>query len=118
MSSRPASRRYSGDGRSSAKSSRPESWLANASTAPKSSALAAPMGAPIRAQGAREAAEKAAREADRAGGGKAEAWSIRMEGYGRPAQPLPSASAAHGAGIAHHGLSQRSRAHSMYWQAG
>ena len=37
------------------------------------------MGAEIRAQDARETAEKAAREAD--------AWSIRIEGYGGPAQP-------------------------------
>ena len=36
------------------------------------------MGAEIRAEGARETAKKAIREADRA---KAEAWSIRMEGY-------------------------------------
>jgi hypothetical protein len=43
------------------------------------------MGANIRAQGAREAAKKAAKEADRA---EAEAWSIRMEGYGGPAQPF------------------------------
>jgi hypothetical protein len=40
------------------------------------------MGANIRAQGAREAAKKTAKEADRA---EAEAWSIRMEGYGGPA---------------------------------
>ncbi len=40
------------------------------------------MGAEMRAQGAREAAQKAIREADRA---EAEAWSIRMEGYGGPA---------------------------------
>ena len=45
------------------------------------------MGAQIRAQGARETAQKAAREADRA---EAEAWSIRMEGYGGPAQPSPT----------------------------
>jgi hypothetical protein len=45
------------------------------------------MGAQIRAQGAREAAQKAIREADRA---EAEAWSIRMEGYGGPAQPSPT----------------------------
>ena len=45
------------------------------------------MGAEIRAQGAREAAQKATREADRA---EAEAWSIRMEGYGGPAQPSPT----------------------------
>jgi hypothetical protein len=44
-------------------------------------------GAEIRAKGAREAARKAAREADRA---EAEAWSIRMEGYGGPAQPSPT----------------------------
>jgi hypothetical protein len=43
-------------------------------------------GANIRAKGAREAARKADREADRA---EAEAWSIRMEGYGGPAQPSP-----------------------------
>ena len=45
------------------------------------------MGAKIRAQSAREAANKALREADRA---EAEAWSIRMEGYGGPAQPSPT----------------------------
>jgi hypothetical protein len=45
------------------------------------------MGAEIRAQGAREAAKQAARDADRA---EAEAWSIRMEGYGGPAQPSPT----------------------------
>ena len=44
-------------------------------------------GAKIRADGAREAAAKAIREADRA---EAEAWSIRMEGYGGPAQPAPT----------------------------
>jgi hypothetical protein len=44
-------------------------------------------GAKIRAEGAREAAEKAVREADRA---EAEAWSLRMEGYGGPAQPSPT----------------------------
>jgi hypothetical protein len=38
-------------------------------------------------EGAREAAAKAVREADRA---EAEAWSIRMEGYGGPAQPSPT----------------------------
>jgi len=32
-------------------------------------------------------AQKAIREADRA---EAEAWSIRMEGYGGPAQPSPT----------------------------
>jgi len=44
-------------------------------------------GAKIRAQGALERATEAVREADRA---EAEAWSIRMEGYGRPAQPSPT----------------------------
>jgi hypothetical protein len=45
------------------------------------------MGAKIRAQGARERAKQAIREADRA---EAEAWSIRMEGYGGSAQPPPT----------------------------
>ena len=45
------------------------------------------MGAEIRAKAAREAAEKTAREADRA---EAEAWSLRKEGYGGPAQPSPT----------------------------
>jgi hypothetical protein len=45
------------------------------------------MGAKIRAKHAREEATKALREADRA---EAEAWSIRMEGYGGPAQPSPT----------------------------
>jgi hypothetical protein len=45
------------------------------------------MGADIRAKNAREAAQKAAREADRA---EAHAWSLRMEGYGGPAQPSPT----------------------------
>src|ERR1700733_12899872 len=45
------------------------------------------MGAKIRAEGAREEAVKAVRAADRA---EAEAWSIRMEGYGGPAQPSPT----------------------------
>jgi hypothetical protein len=44
-------------------------------------------GAKIRAEGARKRAIEAAREADRA---DAEAWSIRMEGYGGPAQPSPT----------------------------
>jgi hypothetical protein len=44
-------------------------------------------GTNIRAQGARERAEEAIRAADRA---EAEAWSIRMEGYGGPAQPSPT----------------------------
>src|ERR1700738_4284661 len=43
-------------------------------------------GAKIRAEGARQRARAAVREADRA---EAEAWSIRMEGYGGPAQPPP-----------------------------
>jgi hypothetical protein len=42
------------------------------------------IGTRIRAQGAREAAKKAVREADRAA---AELWSIQMEAYGGPAQP-------------------------------
>jgi hypothetical protein len=45
------------------------------------------MGAKMRAEGARKRAPEAAREADRA---EAEAWSIRMEGYGGPAQPSPT----------------------------
>jgi hypothetical protein len=45
------------------------------------------MGAKIRAQGAREAATTAVREADRA---EAYAWSVQMEGYGGPAQPSPT----------------------------
>ena len=45
------------------------------------------MGAKIRATNAREAANRALREADRA---EADAWSIRMEGYGGPAQPSPT----------------------------
>jgi hypothetical protein len=44
-------------------------------------------GAKIRAEGARQRAIEAAREADRA---EAEAWSIRMEGFGGPAQPSPT----------------------------
>ena len=42
------------------------------------------MGAKMRAETARQEARKAARAADRA---EAEAWSVRMEGYGGPAQP-------------------------------
>jgi hypothetical protein len=45
------------------------------------------IGAKIRAQGARQRAIEAARDADRA---EAEAWSIQMEGYGGPAQPSPT----------------------------
>jgi hypothetical protein len=53
-------------------------------------------GASIRAKGAREAALKAVREADRA---EAEAWSIRMEGYGGPAQPSPTIGQCLNAGL-------------------
>jgi hypothetical protein len=45
------------------------------------------IGARIRAASAREAAKAAIRAADHA---EAEAWSIRMEGYGGPAQPAPT----------------------------
>src|SRR5215471_1061683 len=45
------------------------------------------IGAKIRAQTAREQASEAIREADRA---EAEAWSIRMEGFGGPIQPSPT----------------------------
>ncbi len=45
------------------------------------------MGAKIRAEGARKEATEAIRAADHA---EAEAWSIRMEGYGGPAQPSPT----------------------------
>jgi hypothetical protein len=44
-------------------------------------------GGKIRADGVRERAAEAIREADRA---EAEAWSIQMEGYARPAQPSPT----------------------------
>ena len=44
-------------------------------------------GANIRARNARDAAVQALREADRA---EAQAWSIRMEGNGGPAQPSPT----------------------------
>ena len=44
-------------------------------------------GAKIHARHAREEARKAIRAADRA---EAEAWSVRMEGYGGPAQPSPT----------------------------
>jgi hypothetical protein len=53
------------------------------------------MGARIRAEGAREAAQKAIREADRA---EAEAWSIQMEGYGGPA-PCQDSRIAAGASV-------------------
>lgn len=45
------------------------------------------MGAKINAEHARQRATEAIREADRA---EAEAWSVRMEGYGGPAQPSPT----------------------------
>jgi hypothetical protein len=45
------------------------------------------MGAKILARGAREAATKAGRKADRA---EAYAWSVQMEGHGGPAQPSPT----------------------------
>jgi len=45
------------------------------------------IGAKIRAERAREAAQEAIRKADRA---EADAWSIRMEGCGGPAQPSPT----------------------------
>jgi hypothetical protein len=45
------------------------------------------IGADINAKAAREAADRAIREADRA---EAAAWSIRMEGNGGPAQPSPT----------------------------
>jgi hypothetical protein len=44
-------------------------------------------GARIRAEAARKRAVEAAREVDRA---DAEAWSIRMEGYGGSSQPSPT----------------------------
>jgi hypothetical protein len=44
-------------------------------------------GAKSSAEHARERAKEAAREADRA---EAYAWSVRMEGYGGPAQPSPT----------------------------
>ncbi|MGX7742325.1 hypothetical protein [Rhodopseudomonas parapalustris] len=44
-------------------------------------------GAQMRAQAARERATQAVRDADQA---EAAAWSIRMEGYGGPAQPSPT----------------------------
>jgi hypothetical protein len=44
-------------------------------------------GAKIHARHAREEAQKAVREADRA---EATAWSVQMEGYGGPAQPSPT----------------------------
>jgi len=43
--------------------------------------------AKVNADSARQRAKKAAREADRA---EAHAWSLRMEGFGGPAQPSPT----------------------------
>ena len=45
------------------------------------------IGAQIRAEAARRRAQEATRKADRA---EAEAWSIRMEALGGPAQPSPT----------------------------
>jgi hypothetical protein len=45
------------------------------------------MGAEMTARHARDEAKKAVREADPA---EAYAWSVRMEGYGGPAQPSPT----------------------------
>ena len=45
------------------------------------------MAAKVSAEQARKRATDAAREADRA---EAHAWSLRMEGYGGPAQPSPT----------------------------
>ena len=45
------------------------------------------MGARMRAEAARAEARQAIRKADHA---EAYAWSIRMEGYGGPAQPSPT----------------------------
>jgi len=44
-------------------------------------------GAKMSAESARQRATEAVREADRA---EAHAWSVRMEGYGGPAQPSPT----------------------------
>jgi hypothetical protein len=49
------------------------------------------MGAEMRAETARKAAKEAVRKADRA---EAEAWSIRMQGYGGPARPPAECRAA------------------------
>ncbi|WP_225668262.1 hypothetical protein [Bradyrhizobium hereditatis] len=54
------------------------------------------IGADIRAKSAREAAQKAVRDADRA---EAHAWSVRMEGYGGPAQPSPTIGQCISAGL-------------------
>ena len=55
------------------------------------------MGAKMRAETARQNAKKAARAADRA---EAEAWSVRMEGYGGPAQPSPTIAQCLNGGLA------------------
>jgi hypothetical protein len=63
-------------------------WLGSSSTKSRQTIYGGRIiGAKIRAEAAREAAQKAMREVDRA---KAEAWSIQMEGYGGPAQPSPT----------------------------
>jgi hypothetical protein len=54
------------------------------------------MGAKTRAKGGPEAADKAAREADRA---ETYAWSVQMEGYGGPAQPSPTTGQCLNAGL-------------------
>src|SRR6266700_351678 len=55
------------------------------------------IGAQMRADRAREAARRAIREADRA---EAEAWSIRMESHGGPAQPSPTLAQCLNGGLA------------------
>ncbi len=54
-------------------------------------------GAKMTADKARQRAEEAAREADRA---EAYAWSVRMEGYGGPAQPSPTIAQCINGGLA------------------
>ena len=54
-------------------------------------------GAKIRAEWAQEAAKKAQRAADRA---EAELWSLRMEGFGGPAQPSPTVGQCLNGGLA------------------
>jgi hypothetical protein len=66
----------------------PFPWTSSMSTKSRQTIYGgAIIGARIRAESAREAAKKAIRAADRA---EAEAWSIRMEGYGGAAQPSPT----------------------------
>jgi hypothetical protein len=64
------------------------------------------IGAKIRAEGAREAAQKAVREADRAA---AELWSIQMEAYGGPAQPSPTMAQCLSGGYVSNATAVRSR---------